>query len=51
MATASASAASAPSTFAPGQQDLEHRLDLRLFRPAGADDRLLDQPRGMFGHR
>ena len=35
----------------PRQQHPEHRLDLRLLRPAGADDRLLDQPRGIFGDR
>ena len=35
----------------PGQQHLEHRLDLRLLRPPGADHRLLDQPRGVLGDR
>ena len=34
-----------------GQQHLEHRLDLRLLRRPGADDGLLDQPRGVFGYR
>ena len=32
----------------PGEQALDHRVDLRLFGIAGADDRFLDQPRGIF---
>jgi len=31
-----------------GEQDAEHRLDLRLFRAAGADNRLFDEAGGIF---
>ncbi len=31
-----------------GEQDFEHRLNLRLLRTASADDRFLDQPRCIF---
>ena len=31
-----------------GKQARDHRVDLRLLRAAGADDRLLDQPSGIF---
>ena len=31
-----------------GQQPRDHRMDLRLFRAAGADHRLLDQAGGIF---
>ncbi len=34
-----------------GQQNLEHRLYLRFFSAACADDGLFDKPRGIFGHR
>jgi len=34
--------------FNAGEQALDHRVDLRLFGRAGADHRLLDQPRRIF---
>ena len=48
MATARASAASGPAIVDAGEEALDHRVDLRLFGVAGADDGLLDQPRGIF---
>ena len=31
-----------------GEEALDHEVDLRLFRRAGADDGLLDEARGIF---
>jgi len=33
-----------------GKQTRDHRVDLRLFRAAGADDRFLDEGRGVFAN-
>jgi crossover junction endodeoxyribonuclease RuvC len=35
----------------PGEQPRDHRMDLRLVRATGADDRLLDQGRRIFADR
>ena len=48
IATASASAASGPAIFTPGSSRDDHRVDLRLLGAAGADHRLLDEPRRIF---
>ena len=34
----------------PGEEPLDHRVDLRFLGGAGADDGFLDQPRGIFAH-
>src|SRR3546814_1671480 len=40
-----------PRDLGTGQQHPQHRLYLFLCRAAGADDRLLDQPRRIFADR
>ena len=40
-----------PGNLHAREEALDHRMDLRLLRIAGADDGFLDQPRGIFADR